>query len=376
LAKEKKIKRIYIISGKCPANDEDPLIGGAEKVPYRIAKYLHAYEDLDVKFLYFKGPRVEDAQKILIQALPGKLYFSTIFRELAILFNHKIILSSDILQIHHPHYAVMAGLMRKITGKKIKIIVKAHGTASPEFNTLRAKGLRGLILKINNWLHHKHDKLALRLADLCICSSEFQKREMVELYNVTPSKLVTIYNGYDPDYFPSLGVKKLNNSILIVARAVPKKNIKYTFEIFKRLYDVDNNFTLTVVAGGKSRNEDPETSKFLQSTLPLHEGVSVYYDLSERELAKLYASSEYFLCPSIDYESIPSVLYEAMASGCKIFATKAWGIPEILPPDSFLTHDINEDVQIILGAKTNSVKYKTGKYSYSSLVKLYRELYV
>lgn len=374
--KEDSVIKVNIIGGVCPKEDDGPLIGGAEKAPYRIAKHLASMQDVEVKYFFFRGHPGHRSNYKLIRTLPGKLYLSTIFKELAILINWKSISSADVVQIHHPHFSLAVGLMRFFTGKSIKLIIKAHGTASPEFNSLKATGLRGFILQFNNWLHLKHDIFALKFADICICSSDFQMAEMEKIYRVDKNKLVTIYNGYDPDYYPSSGVAKIPKSILIVARPVRKKNIQYAVDLFEKIYSYDNEYSLTIVAGSKKNKEDPTSWKYVQGLIGNNKAISVYYDLDERKLAEIYTRSEMFICPSIDYESIPSVIYEAMASGCKVFSSLSWGIPEVLPSSAALSLNVNNDAELLLNSKLSLINYNHERFSYLNLVKLYKGLYV
>lgn len=369
------MKKVNILMIRHPKNDNDSLVGGSEKSPYRIAKFLAQEDDIKVNFFYFIGPKSSD-DRHLISVPTAKLYLTTLFREIGILFNWSNISKADIIQIHHPHYGLLLGIMRWITNSKVKILIKAHGTAYKEFHASRKNGFRGLILTLNNHIHLWHDRLALRFADYCICSSNYQKMEMKIIYGVEENKLVTIYNGYDPDFFPKSGILRKQKSILVVARAVAKKNIKYAVNLFNNIRAIDSDFSLTIVAGRELNREDPPISLYLKNLENNTEKIRILYDLSEDKLAELYAESHIFLMPSVGYESIPSVLYEAMVSGCIIFSAYDWGIPEILPDNVALSFNIDKDTENILNTAEHRVNKDIKMYSYKKLTHSYKKLYV
>ena len=71
--KEGSVIKVNVIGGVCPKEDEDPLIGGAEKAPYRIAKHLASMQDVEVKYFFFRGHPGHRSNYKLIPTLPGKL---------------------------------------------------------------------------------------------------------------------------------------------------------------------------------------------------------------------------------------------------------------------------------------------------------------
>ncbi len=367
------MKKVNLLILTCPELDNYPLIGGSEKAPYRTAKYLSREPDLEVKLFYFSGPP-STKNKILIHVPRLKLYLTTLIREIGVLLNWRSLSSADVIQIHHPHYALSFGVLRWITSSPIKLIVKAHGTAFLEFKSSKKKGLRGLILSLNNLIHLWHDRMALCFVDVCICSSEYQKEEMQKIYGVPEYKLVSIYNGYDPDFFPASGLVRNKKSMLMVARPVPKKNLQYAVDLLNKLRLADSEFTLTIVAGSRIRLEDFQTSLYL-SEIEKIDAIKVLYDLPEDDLAKIYAQSNFFLLPSVEYESIPSVLYEAMVSGCRIFSAYKWGIPEVLPESVALNFNLDQDAEMILHAKSEQLPRQSEQFSYENIAKLYKELY-
>lgn len=365
---------ITIIGQSCPDTDEGVLVGGSDKAPYRAFKYLERLEGLNITYAYFRGPKSNKPNRVKIPTIGGKLYLKTIMREFGVLILIRKFFRSDILQIHHPHFALVAGFTKWALRRKTKIFVKAHGTALPEFKTLKEIGLRGKILEINSRFHFWHDKNALRYADLCICSSVYQMKEMEKLYQVPRHKLVTVYNGYDSDYFPAK-VEKIYNSIILVARLVPKKNVNYALDLFDELNKTGEPYSLTIVGGTKKTIENRKTHNEICRRVSITPNARILFDLTEAQLAEEYAKAEIFLCPSKDYESIPSVIYEALASKCQIFSAYQWGIPEILPEGCALSFNLKKDALKIAGRNYKPKPISHHDFSYEAVATSYRGLY-
>jgi glycosyltransferase involved in cell wall biosynthesis len=364
-----------VVIGSVPTVDDAPLVGGTAKAPYRILKYLLRRSDITVAGYYFNGPQNAGPNLHRIGRLSAKLYFTTLLNELAILLNWRKISSADVIQLHHPHYALVAGILNRLTGGRCKVIVKAHGTAIPELYSLKTVGLRGFILKFNGLLHLWHDRLALSFADIVLTSSDYQHNEMQRLYRVPKEKLRTVYNGYDPEYFRFSATSfKKNKTILFVGRAVPKKNLGYVIELYSRVKALDPEFNLVIVTS--EAKEHPQTFRWLQKKLSYVEDGQIVVRPDETKLAAIFAGASHFICPSVEYESIPSVIYEALASGCTVLSTLKWGIPEILPPHEGLAHELESDVNRII-AKNDQPNHfsRISRFSYAALVESYVDLY-
>lgn len=56
-------------------------------------------------------------------------------------------------------------------------------------------------------------------------------------------------------------------------------------------------------------------------------------NVPESDLASYYNAADLCVVPSLGYESIPTVIYEAMACGLPVLTQGAWGIPEVLNGD-------------------------------------------
>jgi glycosyltransferase involved in cell wall biosynthesis len=205
---------------------------------------------------------------------------------------------------------------------------------------------------------------------------------MMEIYKVSALKLITIYNGYDPEFYSYSGNgHPVQNKIVFgfCGRVVPKKNILYCFDLCNAALAKGFEVELVLVLGEAGVIEDPQTYTLINESISsVTFTVRLHHDLSEGAHADLLASCDIGLVPSRGYESIPSVIYEFSAVGVPVFATYDWGIPEIMKQEYALTGDIEEDVLRICsvhGRRLNSLVNDAEYYSYQHIVDEYLQLY-
>ncbi len=376
------MKRVSFIVKEWSDNDDACLVGGSAKSPFRVIKYLSGKCERRY-VIHFYGKKSKNPRIVHCGGWKTKLFFKTLLQNfLAIRPVFKAFSESDVIQCHHPHFGLTAALMKLLAFPDKIFLVKAHGTALPELESNAYQGAKGFILYLNARVHYWIDRLVLRCADKVICSSKYQQNEMTELYRVAASKLTTIYNGFDPEFYTHSRRVDLVRKRLVFGfcgRVVPKKNILYCFDLCSAAANKGFEVELVLVLGQAGAIEDPRTYSLInecmsRATFP----VRLHHDLSEKAYANLLASCDIGLVPSIGYESIPSVIYEFSAARVPVFATYDWGIPEILKQEYALTGNIEQDVLKIcsmhgerLSSLVNDVEY----YSYQHLADEYLRLY-
>jgi len=359
-----------------------PNVGGASKNPIKIIKSLNPFVLIE-DVIYFYGDRLGNGQPsfYLYKVIFVKLFLKTIIKNILIIPQLiKSFRNSNIIQIHHPHYGLSAVLLKKYFFKQKIIIIKAHGTSIPELSANQYKGFKGFVLRLDSLIHLKIDRYVLRNADKVVCSSKFQLIEMQKIYGVISKKLICIYNGFDQDY-----VLKTNTSsplqFVFCGRIVPKKNITYAIDLFNIIQSKHVDYKLKLILGESNKIEDLRTYKNIIEKVNKNPNIEILFDLSESDLYKVFMDSSIGLITSIGYESIPTVLFEMLGCGVKVFSTYKWGIPEIIEEDSALTMNLSSDSRLIEKFILNGIndfnnfKNDYNQFYISTLAREYLKMY-
>lgn len=376
------MKRVSFIVKEWSDEDDICLVGGSAKSPFRLIKYLSAICQRQY-VIHFYGKKSENPKAVLCRSWKTKLFLKTLVQNFfALRPVFKAFSESDVIQCHHPHFGLSAALIKRFYFPNKLFLVKAHGTALPELKSNAYRGAKGFILLLNAHVHYWIDRLVFKYADMVICSSKYQEKEMRKLYNVPASKLTTIYNGFDPEFFTqSHHLDSMQKRLVFgfCGRVVPKKNILYCFELCEAAVAKGFDVDLVLVLGEANSIEDPLTYSLIReqvekATFP----VKLNHNLTEKAYASLLALCDIGLVPSKGYESIPSVIYEFSAAGVPVFATYEWGIPEILAKEYALTGSVDQDISKIISLHNksplsllNDVEF----YSYRRLANDYLRLY-
>lgn len=379
------MKRVSFIILSWSDDDDACFVGGSAKSPFRMIKYLSRLCDRRY-VVHFSPCRSKDARVVSCSVRGAKLFLKTLAQNvLAWPVVYRAFKESDVVQCHHPHLGISAAAIKRLFFPEKQFIVKAHGTALPELKANRYSGLKGKILLLNAFVHYGLDRFVLSSADVVICSSRFQEREMADLYRVEPSKLRTVYNGFDDECFlPQPSRSQTGGAgplrVGFCGRVVPKKNPLYCFDVCEALRRQGRDVSLTLLLGEKGRVEDPATYRAIDLRIKSAAyPVTVHHDLKERSLAKLMSTCDVGLVPSVGYESIPSVIYEFTASGACVFATRKWGVVEILKASRALSGDATADAIRIAESCSeeapSSLVEAIEVYAYRHLAEEYLKLY-
>lgn len=381
------MKKVAFILKDMPGDDISPLIGGSAKAPYRVLKNLASSPNVTITDVVsfstmevpneFLGITVTNLKPRL------KLYFKTLYQNIAAFKKYcELVTQNDVIQCHHPHYILSLFVAKWIKKSSVKVITKAHGTAYPELKANKYKSAKGFILSANALLHLIHDRIVLRCSDVVVCSSEYQKAEMTDLYGVEEHKLQCIYNGYDSDYFSS--DTTLNNNtdeikFVFCGRCVPKKGLTYAYKLFRSVsYNLDRKTSLTFILGEENSIEDKSYYNELKNLFGNDERVTIEFGLKEPELASRFSASSIGLVTSNNYESIPSVIYEMMAVGTPVFSTYQWGVKEIIEEKFGLSLLLDKDskkiIDYILESEVFNWEQRT-EHDYNNLINKYLDNY-
>ena len=211
-------------------------------------------------------------------------------------------------------------------------------------------------------------RFAAKHARKIIVPSEFTKKELLELTNVKPSKVIVTHLGFDAQrYHPNLDQDKIKqiaekynlraqHYFLNIGRREEKKNI---FKLLKAFcvdelagHDVD-----LVLVGPKGFNYEK-----IETMLPRPNVRELDY-VPEEDLPYLLSGARALLMPSF-YEGFGLPPLQAMAVGTPVLISNAGSLPEICGEaavivDPYDEKDITRGIIEILGeGRAQELRYK------------------
>jgi len=271
----------------------------------------------------------------------------------------------------HAH-VYSAGFLAVLIGKRygLPVIITEHFTGFP----------RGVIRGLENL----KAKFAFERADL-VCPVSESLRRSIESYGIR-ARFQVVPNVVDTSLFypaedKSHAREDNKKRLLLVALLDPKKGVPYLLEALARLKEKRNDFVLDIVGDGPNRAKYEELSR----KLGLQDIVRFHGLKSKQEVAEFMRRADVFVLPS-EWENLPCVIIEAMASGLPVVATNVGGIPEmvddktglLVPPGN--SEALAEAIDHMLDHcndynSKELVRFVQGRYSYEAVGKLFHQLY-
>ena len=188
-------------------------------------------------------------------------------------------------------------------------------------------------------------KLAVNRADKIIADSNFTRNEIIDVYGVTPSKVITVYPGIrnefrEPVLSSSIeSVRKKYNLegrfILFVGTIEPRKNLLGLVEGFRIMRELAPELrdVRLVVCGIPGWLYDTTLKRM--EHLDVADGIVRTGYISDEDLPALYAAAEALSLPSW-YEGFGFPCVEAMACGVPVLCSKDSSMSEITKDASVL----------------------------------------
>jgi len=248
----------------------------------------------------------------------------------------------DVIHVHHLNVPWL-GLLKKTGLLKSHLVYTAHGTSTPELKAARqGSWLFYFLLTVNGKLQHILDKWCWKQAELLLSPSAFQIKEMHELYAVENKAVEVVYNGYDENLYyknedsgrdirKKLGIGEEDKVVIFVGRVARKKGIDLLINAMDEVRVSLPDAKLIIVMGFIGRQKDYKDQIYAMALE--REDVLLCENVPESQLASYYNAADLCVVPSLGYESIPTVIYEAMACGVPVLTQGSWGIPEVLSGD-------------------------------------------
>ena len=244
-------------------------------------------------------PSPNGIRKLLHEIMRLKKIFSFSIKAIWIFLKEK----PDIIHIHSPMYFLIA-LFAKIYGKRCYITY--HGN---EHKFIYSKYFIGWFFNV---VFFKTFSLSAQILDYG------------KAYPYYAKNYILIDNAVDKSLFFNKGLKR-KKIILAVGRLEIQKDYPTLFNSFKDLLIVQPNYELNIVGSG----QDEQSLISLAKKLRISNSVKFLGHVDQDDLPDLYNKADIFVLCSL-WEGFPKVLLEAIASGCKVVATRVDTIPLIL----------------------------------------------
>lgn len=214
--------------------------------------------------------------------------------------------------------ALVGGLYRLLSRKKIKIIYRIGGWAFKE--------PRNIVIKK---IYLLAEKVSAPFKNIIITNSEFDRQLAIKNEIAKLEKIVTIYNGLDIGdlkFLPKEEARKflgLKNNIIvgIIANLYKNKGLEYLIYAAAKIKNPELKFV--IIGGG------PEKKELERLIREMHLENSVFLIGYVNDAYKYLKAFDIFALPSVK-EGQPWTILEAMAAEIPIVATNIAGIPEML----------------------------------------------
>lgn len=166
-----------------------------------------------------------------------------------------------------------------------------------------------------------------------ITVSEALRREMIGRAKVSPDKVVTIYNGIQPERYRKApdrnylravaGIPPDKKVVGTVCRLAPQKGVGFFLKAAAELTSRHEETVFLVVGGGPMREQlEREAAR-------LNLRGKVFFTGERQDVNRIMPCLDIFVLSSVT-EGFPLTVLEAMASGCPLVASRTGGIPEIV----------------------------------------------
>jgi glycosyltransferase involved in cell wall biosynthesis len=150
-----------------------------------------------------------------------------------------------------------------------------------------------------------------------------QKMDIARTYDIPPGKIAVVGGGYDHTLFTRSPKAPAGTVHLLYAGKLNRsKGVPWLLRALTKIQQHD--WHLHMAGGGNG----PEFDQCIELAKNLGPKVTVHGYVSHRRLSELMAKSHIQMLPSF-FEGLPLVLFEGLASGCRIITTALSGFNEI-----------------------------------------------
>jgi glycosyltransferase involved in cell wall biosynthesis len=210
--------------------------------------------------------------------------------------------------MHTNHLFLLSALARKLF-PGLPMVTTCHGTELRQYNN--CPHLRRFV------------KRYCRKLNRMIALTTDQKMDIARTYDIPPGKIEVVGGGYDHTLFTRSPKAPAGTVHLLYAGKLNRsKGVPWLLRALTKIQQHD--WHLHMAGGGNG----PEFDQCIELAKNLGPKVTVHGYVSHRRLSELMAKSHIQMLPSF-FEGLPLVLFEGLASGCRIITTALSGFNEI-----------------------------------------------
>jgi glycogen synthase len=227
----------------------------------------------------------------------------------------------------HTWYGAFSGFMAKVL-YDIPYVATVHSLEP--LRPWKEEQL-GRSYHLTSWI----EKLALENADRIVAVSNDARREIVELFNVDPRRVIVIHNGIDLNIWKRVASRTTckaygieGDYVLFVGRTTRQKGMVHLIEAMK---DVDPGVRLVCCTSAPDTPAVEEEIGAKVAAQPRCLWINTL--LREEQYIELYSNAALFACPSV-YEPFGIINLEAMACERPVVASAVGGIKEVVVPET------------------------------------------
>ena len=210
--------------------------------------------------------------------------------------------------IHTNHLFLLSALVRKVF-PDVSVVATCHGTDLRQYNN--CPHLRCFV------------KFYCRDLDKIIALTSDQKKDISRLYGIPSNKIVVVGGGYDATLFTCVPKSAAGTvHILYAGKFNRSKGLPW---LLRSLMTIKNHDWHLHMAGS---GDGPEFNNCIDLAEKLGRRVTNHGYVTHRRLSELMKMAHVQVLPSF-FEGLPLVLFEGLASGCRIITTNLSGFKEI-----------------------------------------------
>lgn len=291
---------------------------------------LKSNEDVEVGFLYKKGPIYEELKEKDAKITVFNKGNNIITKAKDIIKyckKHNI----DILNVHDGGLKSLLIYYIILKTTKIKVVRTVH---SEEIEAVKISTNN----KIKRKITYMFMKSTMKLSSKVICVSNAVENSIKELFDL--NNTVTIYNGIEEEKIVENKIFRFNNKMIFCGRLSKVKGVDILIKALKIIKEKNKyDFELIIVGDGDER-EKLEKMCYEYKLMD-----KVKFEGFQNDVWKFLDNSSVFIYPVTWNEAFGISIVEAMARGCIPIASKRGGIGEIISncENGFLVDEISAE---------------------------------